>query len=207
MFTSLPQPVLPEESSLQRCLQQRRSVRTYSNGALTLSDMSNLLWAAQGMTGEPDKRTIPSAGAVYPLKVYALVRRVAALTAGLYEYIPEDRALKSVDDQPSDLMLSRVGIGDQPWLATAAVVIALCGDFERARAQFADQQPTGRRGDRYVYIESGAATQNVHLVATSLGLGCVLVAGMNDEQAKRSFELPSELEPIALMCIGPTAGR
>ncbi len=95
-----------------------------------------------------------------------------------------------------------VGIGDQPWLSESAIVIGVAARLEESTKHFASQPPKGERGKRYVYMESGALAQNVHLQATDLGLGCVLVAGFEDSQAKSVLLLPPELEPTALLCIG-----
>ena len=72
-------------------------------------------------------------------------------------------------------------------------------------AHFGQQPPEGQRGTRYSYIETGAAAQNVHLQATALGLGMVLVAGFDDHAVSRALSLPAHLSPTALLCLGHPA--
>jgi len=79
----MPQPDQTGEASLEKALQERHSVREYRNIPITLSELSQILWAAQGIS-ETGKRTVPSAGALYPLEVYAVVGNVTGLSAGIY---------------------------------------------------------------------------------------------------------------------------
>ncbi|MEP3163548.1 MAG: nitroreductase family protein [Marinobacter sp.] len=93
-------------------------------------------------------------------------------------------------------------MGDQPWLKEAAIVIGVTAEFDEAVQHFEAQPPHRERGARYVYMETGALAQNVHLQSSALGVGCVLVAGFNDSKVKEALRLPSDLEPTALLCIG-----
>jgi len=95
-----------------------------------------------------------------------------------------------------------LGIGDQPWLKEAALVIGVTAKLGDAVRHFESQPPQGARGARYVYMETGVLAQNVYLQSTVLGVGCVLVAGFDDSRVKEALSLPSDLEPTALLCIG-----
>lgn len=202
MILDLPAPDAQETKSLDECIRSRRSIREYSESPIPISYLSKLLWSAQSITGANGERATPSAGGLYPLHLHVLVRRVAELEPGIYEYRIDDHSLQLLDGLPPDRVIKEVGIGDQPWLSEAAVMIGVGATLTSAIEHFGSQPPEGERGKRYVYMETGALAQNVYLSATALELGCVLVAGFDDFQAKKMLRLSSELEPTALICIG-----
>ncbi len=202
MVFELPAPELQDSKPLVGCIQARRSVREYSNAQVPIGILSQLLWSAQGVTGPDQKRATPSANAIYPLYLRVLVQRVTELEPGTYEYQAENHSLKRIGEPVPEGELQQLGIGDQPWLREAAIVIGVTAKLGDAVRHFRAQPPQGERGARYVYMETGALAQNVHLQSTALGVGCALVAGFNDSKVKEALRLPSELEPTALLCIG-----
>ncbi|MDT8895254.1 SagB/ThcOx family dehydrogenase [Halomonas sp. I1] len=202
MTLNLPTPGAPETTSLAECIRRRRSTREYAESPIPLSCLSELLWSAQGITGDEGKRASPSAGGRYPLHLHVLVRSVDGLPPGLYAYGVDDHSLQRMDDLPSDAVVEEMGIGDQPWLRDAAVMIGVAADLAGTIEHFEDQPPAGERGPRYVYMETGALAQNVQLYATALELGCVLVAGFEDGLTRSALRFSSNLAPCALLCIG-----
>ncbi|MBD3896892.1 SagB/ThcOx family dehydrogenase [Halomonas sp. ML-15] len=202
MIFQLPAPELKNSESLVSCIEARRSVREYTDAPLPISVVSQLLWSAQGVTGLDHKRATPSAGGLYPLRLTILVQRVAELEPGTYEYQADSHSLKLIGGRVSERALKELGIGDQPWLKEAALIIGVAANLGEAVQRFESQPPQGVRGARYVYMEMGALAQNVHLQSTALGVGCVLVAGFDDSKAKKTLRLPLDLEPAALLCIG-----
>ena len=72
----LPAPSVQGNRSLEATIAERRSVREFGRRALTLEELGQLLWAAQGITSDRGLRSAPSAGALYPLEVFAVVGRV-----------------------------------------------------------------------------------------------------------------------------------
>lgn len=192
----LPAAADPARAPLWRTLHERRSVRDFSARSLDLVQVATLLWAAQGVRGDEGRRTAPSAGALYPLELYLVAGSVIGLEPGLYRYRP-GRAAKLV----------RVGRGDRrARLAAAALDQASVRSAPALVVLAADPGITARKyGDRarrYVWIEAGAAAENVYLQATALGLGTVLVGAFDDEAVRRVLELPDRLEPVALMPVG-----
>lgn len=177
-------------------------MREYTNAPLPIGVLSQLLWSAQGVTGADKKRATPSADGLYPLHLKILVQRVSALEPGIYEYQTDSHSLNLMGDRIPEGAVQALGIGDQPWLKEAALVIAVTAKLGDAARYFEAQPPQGARGARYVYMETGALAQNVHLQSTALGVGCVLVAGFDDARVKEVLRLPSDLEPTALLCIG-----
>lgn len=202
MVFELPAPELQDSESLVGCIGARRSIRQYSKVPLPIGLLSQLLWAAQGITGPAHERTTPSAGGLYPLHLQIAVQRVSELDPGIYEYIAESHSLKLVGDRVPEDTLYELGIGDQPWLKEAAIVIGVAAKLGDAVQHFECQPPKGERGARYVYMETGALAQNVHLQGTALGVGCVLVAGFDDSRVREALRLPMDLEPTALLCVG-----
>ena len=202
MILELPAPDTQGAHSLVECTRTRRSIRQYSDSPISIEHLSRLLWAAQGVTQPDGKRATPSAGGLYPMHIRVLVRRVEGLEPGIYDYLGDNHSLHIIGGLPSDEAVQAVGIGNQPWLAESAAVLGVVADMDGATQHFASQPPEGERGKRYVYMETGALAQNVHLHATDLELGCVLVAGFDDTKAREVLKLSPEREPMALICLG-----
>lgn len=163
--------------ALEQALAARRSVRTYSDEPLTLEQLSQLLFAAQGLTGDAlghGLRTAPSAGATYPFEVYAVVNSVKGLDRGIYHYRVSDHSLELVEEGDFRGRISKAGLG-QEMLSEAGVVFALTAIFDRTRSKY------GERGYRYVYMEAGHIAQNVTLQSVSLGLGSVCAGAFYDD--------------------------
>ncbi|UCF79799.1 MAG: SagB/ThcOx family dehydrogenase [Candidatus Eiseniibacteriota bacterium] len=163
---------------VEEALKQRRSVRNYSSKPMTLAQLSQLLFSAQGVTGSAgglSLRTAPSAGALYPFEIYVVANRVEGLKRGIYHYVVGKHALELVKGGDQAGKLSEAGLG-QETLRDAAVTFVLCGVFDRTRSKY------GERGFRYVYIEAGHIAQNISLQAVSLGLGSVPVGAFFDAE-------------------------
>ena len=206
MIYKLPSPKTRESHPLVDCLANRRSIREYTDAYLTPEELSQLLWSAQGITGQNGERATPSAGGSYPLRIRILVRRVSSFEPGIFEYQSANHSLTLLQSPVSEQLCQQMGIGDQPWLSEAAVVFGIAAESDDFITQFRSQPPLGQRGWRYLYMESGALAQNVHLQCTALGLGCVLVGGFDDARVKKIFGLPKGMVPTALICIGQQRG-
>lgn len=191
---SLPAPPTAGAISLEEALARRRSVREFIPGALTLAEISRLLWAAQGVT-EPGRRTAPSAGATYPLEIYLVAGDVEGLAAGVYRYRPGRHRLEAVTDDDIRLTLAAAAWG-QGCVRRAAAVVAIAAVFERTAARY------GERGERYVHMEAGHAAQNLLLQATALGLGAAPVGAFSDTLVSRLLRLPDGETPLYLIPVG-----
>ncbi len=194
----LPQPVTLGTVSIEEALSKRSSIRDYTDQPLTLKEVSQLLWAAQGITRpEWGGRTAPSAGGTYPLEVYIVVanRGVEDLAPGIYRYIPQRHTLLLVEpgDKTSDLAVAAL---DQDWVATARINIVIAAVFERTTERY------GERGIRYVYMEAGHADQNIYLQAAALDLVTVVIGAFHDEQVQRLLDLPEEQKPLYIAPVG-----
>ena len=174
--------------TVEEALRERRSVREYSEKAVSMAELSELLFAAQGITGEiygTDLRTAPSAGALYPMEVYVFAHSVEGLNPGLYHYRPRGHALDLIRKGNMRRKVSDAGLGQRP-LQEAAVVIALTGVFNRTTGKY------GERGIKYVLMEAGHVAQNVLLEVVSLGLGAVPIGAFNDEAFDQLIGLDSK---------------
>jgi SagB-type dehydrogenase family enzyme len=192
---TLPQPVLDSKTSIEAALQERRSIRDYTPESLSISEISQLLWAAQGITRLGGYRTAPSAGALYPLEVYLVNGQVDDLAAGIYRYSPEDHGLHLVltGDFREDLSAAALG---QDAIRNAPAVIVITGVFERTTVKY------GNRGIQYVHMEVGSAAENVYLQAESLGLGTVFIGAFHDDRVSQLLNLDGQEQPLCIMPVG-----
>lgn len=193
--------------SLSQALSQRRTVRCYDDTSISEEVLKNLLWAGQGITNADGKRTAPSAQALHPLKLHVCVTRVTGYDIGLYDVDALDQSLKQVNRSDVITALQKAAIGHPPWIAAAACNIIVSADTMTPTQVFTDQKPFGTRGMRYVYLEAGAALQNMQLQAVSNGLGSVLVGGFDDETVADILRLDSSFTPVAILCIGRPSGK
>lgn len=190
------------ELSFSDVMSRRRSQREFNEGAIDLNCLNRLIWAAQGKTNENGGRTVPSAHAVHPLRLFVNVSNVHGLDCGLYAVESDTSELKKIHDRDISFELQEAAVDDQTWIGNAAAILSICADFVAPCIAFADQPPFGRRGSRYVYIEAGAAAQNVQLQAAFEEIGSVLVAGFNDEMTGHALGLTAPLAPVLHLCLG-----
>jgi SagB-type dehydrogenase family enzyme len=191
----LPTPRYRSDASIEEAMLRRRSVREYSESSLSLSEISQLLWAAQGITHQNGSRTTPSAGALFPLEVYVVAGRVDDLPSGVYRYEPHGRELVLVmsGDKREDLYLATI---EQECVRVGAAAIIIAAVNERTTQKY------GERGIRYICMEAGHAAQNVYLQASSLDLGTVVVGAFQDERVKKVLQMPAKESPLYIMPVG-----
>ncbi len=195
MGVALPGPRLKGSLSLEEALLRRRSYREYTGEPLTLEEVSQLLWASQGVTHPYGFRTAPSAGALYPLEVYVHPTNVLGLEVGIYRYDPGRHALLEVRKGDFSREIYRAGLS-QEQILSASLIVMFFGVFERTTAKY------GRRGIRYVFNEVGHAGQNLYLQATALGLGTVVIGAFYDEDLRSIVGSPPGEEPLYIMPVG-----
>ncbi len=191
----LPEPVRMD-MPLSEALEKRRSIRKYRPEPLTLRELSTVLWAAQGITDPRGFRTAPSAGALYPLRVFVVVKNVKGLEPGIYVYDPKTHTLGLVKRGDFHLQLQRACL-DQEWVGQAAVNLVIVGYERVLRPRYGD------RSFRYMALEAGHVGQNVYLACTALGLGTVAVGAFHDEEVKRILGIRAEdAVPLYVFPIG-----
>lgn len=194
----LPAPRQSGALSLEECLALRRSRRLYAQGSLTMEQIGQIFWAAQGVT-DPERglRTAPSAGALYPLEVYLVAGEggIEGLEAGLFHYLPARHAIEKVRSGDLRQPLAAACLG-QSWMARAPVLVVLTAEYERAERKY------GARGQRYALMEAGHACQNLLLEVEALGLAAAVVGAFHDRNLSNALQLPEGREPLAVIPIG-----
>jgi SagB-type dehydrogenase family enzyme len=185
----LPEPAADGGMSVEAALAKRESVRHFTSKPLNLSQISQALWAAQGITRNWGGRTAPSAGALYPLELYL------ALLDGFYHYIPHNHQLMHISDGNFIEDLAEVALGQQ-CIRESSTVVVIAAVYKRI------EQKYGQRGERYVKVEAGHAAQNILLQAVSQGIGAVPVGAFHDEDVRKVLSLPSDHEPLYLIPLG-----
>ena len=186
---NLPPPNKDGKMSLEKAITVRRSRRKFSPQPLTLEQISQLCWAAQGQEHSSRYRTAPSAGATYPLELFIIS------SEGLFHYVPAEHTLRKISGQDLRTKLATAAWG-QDFIEAAPVTLVLAAEYSRTTNHY------GKRGIRYVYMEAGHAAQNVHLQAESLGLGSVAVGAFDDNSVSEVLTLPQNLEPVYMVSVG-----
>ncbi|MFX1501748.1 MAG: SagB/ThcOx family dehydrogenase [Promethearchaeota archaeon] len=179
MDIKLPDAILKGMKSLEECIYERESVRNYKNKEIEIEKVSQILWASQGKKGH--KRTVPSAGATFPLEIYVNLKN-----KGFYHYNFENHILKLIIDNDLSKKLSEAS-WNQVFISKAYLIIIICAIFERTTQRY------GQRGVRYVFMEVGHCAQNIHLEAVSLGLCSVPIGAYEDNKVKEVLNLKKKL--------------
>jgi len=189
-IVELPPPQIEGKVSVEQALLERRSVREFTEEDLTWGEISQILWASQGITEKRcGLRTAPSAGALYPLKLYVVKRE------GVYHYLPQGHKLEKTLEGDLRFSLSRAALGQRA-VREAPADIVITAVYQRTQRKYRE------RGIRYVHLEAGHAAQNIHLQVVALGLGSVPIGAFNDSEVQRVLRLPQNHEPIYIIPVG-----
>ncbi len=186
-------PVSRSAVPLDDAIQRRRSVRTFSTQPVSLEQIGQLCWAAQGLT-EPTLgyRAAPSAGALYPLQLYVV------LPHGVFHYEPRGHRMRRIDSADRRAKLSSSSLG-QDAVHLANVDFVITGIAARTRAKYHD------RAERYLHLEAGHAAQNVLLEVAALGLASVPIGAFDDAAVRRAIGAPADETPLYILAIGRPA--
>ncbi len=191
----LPEP----ELSLKTSLEKRRSIRDYEDGedgVVSLDEVSQLMWAAQGITEEETGyRTAPSAGATYPMEVYLVVEEAEDLDTGVYNYNSQNHELLKLKSEAIGEDLMNAALNQEP-IGDAPVNVVITSVYERVKATY------GERGIRYAKMEAGHISQNLYLMSSALDLGTVAIGAFEDEEVKEILDLSEGEEPLYIMPVG-----
>jgi SagB-type dehydrogenase family enzyme len=195
---NLPSPILDDPMSVEMAIQQRRTIRSFMNKAVTLQQFSQILWAAQGITELGGfKRAAPSGGALYPADVYAVVGNpgVAHLAPGVYRYDPNNHSTEKIADGDRRTDVAEASL-KQMWVAMAAVLFVVTVQYSRITTKYGD------RGIRYALIEVGHIGQNIFLQCQALGLAAGIVGAFRDNDVARAIHAQRNHEPLMIMPVG-----
>ena len=197
----LPSPRQKGAISLEEAIAKRRSIRDFAPEPISRSQLSQILWAAQGITDTSWKcRTVPSAGATYPLEIFIVCGRngIEEIDEGIYHYNIDSHSLTRHHKGDVRLELARAALGEESIYA-APVSIVICAVHERILRRY------GTRGERYAHIEVEHAGQNIYLQATALGLATVAIGAFHDEEVRQALRLDKQYKPLYIMPVGRPA--
>ena len=194
----LPKPRHEGGISVEEAIFKRRSVRRFDKAPITLEEVSQLLWAAGGATVDGvtgPTRAYPSAGAIYPLKIYLVAGDVTGLKPGVYRYEWVSHSLVPVRDGDMREELKKAALS-QRMVGEAPATIVVTAVYDKVIKAYGD-----RGAIRYVSMDTGHVGQNVHLEAQSLGLGTVMVGAFMDRDVLSVLGVKNEL-PLYMMPVG-----
>jgi SagB-type dehydrogenase family enzyme len=188
MDIELPDIRYEGTKSMEECIYLRESIREFSEKDIEVDKISYIFWAAQGK--KEGKRTVPSAGATYPLEIYTTIKN-----EGFFHYKFEDHILKQIKSKDISKELTIAAL-NQSFIYQAPVNIIICANFKRTTERY------GLRGERYIFIEVGHCAQNIHLEAVSKGLISVPIGAFEDKEVAAVMGLPENIRPLYIIPIG-----
>jgi len=194
MMITLPEPKKRGTTSVEESLLKRRSIREFEPGPLAISEVGQILWSAYGITSKEGFHTAPSAGALFPLRVYLAADRVTGLDSGIYKYEPAIHSLDLIREGSSCKQLADATFS-QEYIAEASATLIISADYEGPREKYGDQ------GQKFTWMDLGHLGQNVHLQAVSLDIGTVAVAAVRPGEIEKFLGLQNE-EVLYLMPLG-----
>ena len=188
----LPSPTIEGKVSVEEAIKKRRSVRAFKDQPLSINQISQLLWAAQGITDTRQGfsyRAAPSAGALYPLEIYVVSKE------GVFHYVPSEHKLVQLKEGDVRKNLSDAALGQSP-IYSAPLNIVITALYEKTTIKY------GERGIRYVHIETGHSAENIQLQAVALGLVSVPIGAFYDNKVASVIGCLKEEVPLYIIPIG-----
>jgi SagB-type dehydrogenase family enzyme len=193
----LPPPKSTSTVSLDDAIQNRRSIRDFSKKALTMNQLSYLLWASTGINRKEygfELRTTPSAGALYPIETYLVINNVENILQGTYHYNIKHHLLEKIKTGDFRKEISKAAL-DQIMCYHAAVVFIWTAIFNRSKCKY------GERAYRYIYLDAGHIAENIALSATSLKLGSCQIAALYDDEVNQLIDIDGKKESTVYMSV------
>jgi SagB-type dehydrogenase family enzyme len=194
----LPAPQLDGNVSLEQAIRVRRTVRSFDGKALSLHQLSQLLWSAQGITEQGGfKRAAPSAGALYPMDIYAVVGGgcVEGLDPGVYRYEPDGHSISPGRGKDARGDVAQASLW-QTWMTQAPLNLVITAEYSRIMGKY------GKRGVRYAMIEAGHIGQNIFLQAQAMGLAAGIVGAFEDDKVIKVMGIKETHKPLLVMPVG-----
>jgi SagB-type dehydrogenase family enzyme len=182
---------------LTDALRARRSIRHFSGRSLALEQLSYLLWAAGGIQRverDHEFRTVPSAGALYPVETYLMIDGVEDLDPGVYHYSVGDHALELLKSGQFGHDMAQAALGQKMCLEAAAVFI-WTAIFQRSKWKYDE------RAYRYIYLDAGHIGQNLALAATAIGLGTCQIGALFDDEVNGIIGVDGDAESVIYMSV------
>jgi len=181
--------------SLDRALDERRSIRKYNGEPISLGQLGYLIWASTGIHRADhgyEFRTAPSAGALYPIETYIVANAVRKLEPGVYHYAIRNHELEQLKTGDMRDAIAAAALG-QGMCAAASTVFVWTAVFPRSKWKY-DQ-----RAYRYIYLDAGHIAQNLALAAVSLGLGTCQIGALFDDEVNKIVAVDGVEESVVYM--------
>jgi len=195
----LPQTDVKSSNSIEAVLKNRRIKLDFNDSSLSLKQIAQLLWAAQGINTDWGDRTSPSMKSTYPLTVYLIANKVDGLDAGEYQYLPGDRTplnqLKPI--KKVELGESIYDLLNQSSFKDVPAIFVVTGNLNKMADAYG-----GIPHDKEVYLEAGFAAENLALQAESLKLGTVVNTNFDELKLKELVTVADTDTIIYLMPVG-----
>jgi SagB-type dehydrogenase family enzyme len=202
--TPLPSPA-QIDSQLSEVITARVTARFMEPQQIAMPQLAALLHYAYGLTRSNEGtvftrpfRVAPSGGGLYPLEIYFHSKHVGGLAPGLYHYNPTENHVCLLREGDQTTRIANGLVEFQNNLAfDSSIIIFLTAIFERSTFKYST------RGYRFILLEAGHVAQNINLVATGLGLGCLNVGGYYDRAIDELLGLDGVAQStIYMVCVG-----
>jgi SagB-type dehydrogenase family enzyme len=183
--------------TVEKAIENRRSQRGFTGETMALAELAHLLHYSGGITDKRHGfRAAPSAGATYPIEVYAIANNIEGLVKGIYHYLISSHELELVREGDFSNEMSRVALQERMF-KEANVILALSAVFQRTEQRYRE------RAQRYICFEAGHIAQNTYLIATSLGLGACAIGAFYDNEFNRLLGLDGKNQSVLyLIAVG-----
>jgi len=191
-----PEAVKIGEVSLKTAILRRESRRRFSNEALSIDELSFLLWATQGVRKWQQKnalRTVPSAGNRHALETYLAVFNVDCLETGIYRYLPSQHqlVLESSPDHLKERMTEAAL--NQKFAGSSAVTFIWTTISYRMEWRYAEASY------KVIALDAGHICQNLYLACEAIGAGTCAIAAYDQQAADRLLNIDGEDEFVIYM--------
>jgi len=195
----LPTPTYRSQNSIEAVLRVNQPRRGFEPTELSLKQISQMLWAAQGVVTDWGGRTVASSKSTFPLTVYLFANNVEKLEKGIYQYIPGERlpAHQLLPLKQGDFSDTLYDIVNQTPLKQPPAVVIITGNLKKMAEAYG-----GVAHDKEVYLEAGATAQNMYLQAESLKIGTIAISNFDKENVRLLLSIPQELDIIYLTPMG-----
>ena len=191
---ALPAPKTKGTVSVEQALSSRRSRREFADVPVSLSDLGQVLWAGQGITDAAGYRAAPSAHSLYPYTLYVVVRNVAGLEPGLYQYLPATHELGNLQVVNAGDLLAEAEV--QPGAQAAPVVIMMSAAYAKMLESFPDDPKS------VTLLEAGHIGQNIYLQLEALDMAGVVMAGFDSAKVVSKLGLDANEDIVYLIPFG-----
>lgn len=194
---TLEEPETDDGPGIWQVVQQRRSYRDFVDDAITKADLSQLLWASQGITHVEhgyELRAAPSAGALYPIETYLVINNVKDVEEGIYHYNVKEHCLEQIKAGHYGEAIAHAAL-DQSMCARANVTFIWTAIFQRSKWKYS------QRAYRYIYLDAGHIAHAVALAAVALGLASCQIAALYDDEVNAFLDLDGKEESVVYMSV------